>query len=617
MAIILSAVDKMSRTVDQAFGKVQKKLSETQAQAERVANASAKVGRQAGVMGLAIAAPLIVAGNMAMDFEKQMSNVSTLIDANTESMEAMGAETLAVASRVPVAIEDITLSLYDIRSAGIAAGDAMGVLEKSAQLSVAGLSTSAEATDIMTSAINTFSAEGMEAAEIADILFKTVKFGKTTMSEVSRSFGATAATVQAAGVQFADFQAATAAMTTLGEPASQAQNKIRQAIVSMQKPTADMAKIMEQLGVTSEKELIAREGGMVGAFEAINKAGEDMGLNLAKAWGSVEAGAAVISLTGATNEAYLNTLKDMTTGANALDEAYRKQAGTAAAQMAIVRNQIKVTGVEIGNILLPILSDILAKILPVIQKVRDWTKANPKLTANIVKGTAALAAFLMVVSAGAFIVSGIAKSIAFLTAVTKAAVFVSAILTKGMMVLNIVLTANPIGLIIVGVAALAAGMIYLWKNSEKFRGTLVGIWEWLKAVSQMITHQVIGQAKALGAILEGVFTLDREKIQKGLKMSAEANVAYQTAKHSLSDKFSAGYERGAAMGGTSDGPAPQTISRVNNGGSSQNVNFNPVINIQGVTNMDKGKFQEVLKEYEGDLMRTLRELNRREARAAY
>ena len=43
---------------------------------------------------------------------------------------------------------------------------------------------------------------------------------------------------------------------------------------------------------------------MGAAFDAINKKGTSMGLNLAKAWSSVEAAAAVTSLTGAAGQSY-------------------------------------------------------------------------------------------------------------------------------------------------------------------------------------------------------------------------------------------------------------------------------------------------------------------------
>ena len=46
--------------------------------------------------------------------------------------------------------------------------------------------------------------------------------------------------------------------------------------------------------------------------------------------------------------------------------------------------------------------------------------------------------------------------------------------------LNIVMNANPIGLIITAVAALVAAFIYLWNNCEGFRNFWIGLWDGIK-----------------------------------------------------------------------------------------------------------------------------------------
>ena len=58
--------------------------------------------------------------------------------------------------------------------------------------------------------------------------------------------------------------------------------------------------------------------------------------------------------------------------------------------------------------------------------------------------------------------------------------------------LNFALIANPIGIIITAVAALAAGLVVLWNTNEGFRAALVGAWETIKAtvgaVGQWLTN---------------------------------------------------------------------------------------------------------------------------------
>ena len=90
-------------------------------------------------------------------------------------------------------------------SAGVSAGDAMGVLNDSARLAVAGLGTTKEAVDIATSAINAFGLQGDKAAGVYDVVFTAIKNGKTTLSQLSQGFGAVAGTVAQAGVAVPGF----------------------------------------------------------------------------------------------------------------------------------------------------------------------------------------------------------------------------------------------------------------------------------------------------------------------------------------------------------------------------------------------------------------------------
>ena len=195
---------KFSRAVDRNRDKLR-----------RMSQQAAQAGRSIAT-GLTL--PIIAMGTAAAyafgRFEAAMSNVSTLIDTSVESISKMGDAVLAISERVPVAIGDLTAALYDVRSAGIAASDQFDVLENSAKLAVAGLGTTKQATDLVTSALNAFELQGDEAARVYDVIFKTVKGGKTDISKLSQGFGAVAGQVAAAGIKFDEFLASVGALTT-------------------------------------------------------------------------------------------------------------------------------------------------------------------------------------------------------------------------------------------------------------------------------------------------------------------------------------------------------------------------------------------------------------------
>lgn len=66
----------------------------------------------------------------------------------------------------------------------------------------------------------------------------------------------------------------------------------------------------------------------------------------------------------------------------------------------------------------------------------------------------------------------------------------TALLKYGMTALNAVISANPITLIVVGIAALTAGIIYLWNNCEGFRNFFINMWDGFKKVVSTVVDFV-------------------------------------------------------------------------------------------------------------------------------
>ena len=460
---VFTAIDKFSGPMGKMTGKAETSMARMERKFRKTGDAAFRVSKKSAVLATSIIAPLGLVANESVKFEKSMANVSTLIDTNTENIGKMGEEVLELSTKLPVPIEELTSSLYDIRSAGIAAEDSMLTLNESAKLSATGLSTVEESTDIMTSAMNAFKSEGLTAAQTADILFKTVKFGKTTVAELSQSFGASAPLIQEAGVKLADFQAATAAITTLGTPATVAQNQLKTAIAKLKGPTAEMEKVFKALGVTTEKELIQKYGTLGDSFAAVNKEIERQGLSAKKTWGSVEALSGATALTTQVNESYVSTLQDMTEGTNAINGAFEKQSSTGAASMQLMKNNLQALAIQLGNAVIPLITEMVAAITPVVKSMAKWMKNNKSTVKTIVKVAAVVGGLAAAVSLVSGVVGIATKAFGIYQAILKAGAIATKVITAIQWLWNAAMMANPIGAIIALVAGLAVGIYALSK----------------------------------------------------------------------------------------------------------------------------------------------------------
>jgi len=86
--------------------------------------------------------------------------------------------------------------------------------------------------------------------------------------------------------------------------------------------------------------------------------------------------------------------------------------------------------------------------------------------------------------------------------------------------LNAIMSANPIGLVVVALGALTAGLVYAYKNSESFRKIIDGIWEtmkgWLKSLGMIVT-KVLEFFGILGKDVKVKATKEIEKDTKAIE----------------------------------------------------------------------------------------------------
>ena len=374
VSLSLVAFDKMSKVIRDAVQKSDAEFDKMQKKIQKVSESFDKIGKAASIAGGVLTAISVANLKMAADFETNMASVSTLIDTNVENLSAIKKEVLEIAKRTPVALDGLTTSLYDIRSAGIAAENQFTVLEKSAQLGIAGLGSTSEAVDLVTSSLNAFQLQGEEAEKVYDTIFKTVKFGKTTISGIAQGFGAVAGTISAANIKLDDYMAAVAALTTTGQPAAQAHHQLKAAIAGMTRENEDAIEVFKKLNVHNFKELIQKSGSMVNAFKAVTEQVKGNDAAILKIFGSTEAFNSVLGLTTKQNQTYIDTLYAMRNTSSLVDEGYLKKLDTVNAQMQRFKNFSQKIAIDMGTALVPTFRrflDIVEKIMNFIDKIPD------------------------------------------------------------------------------------------------------------------------------------------------------------------------------------------------------------------------------------------------------
>ena len=116
---------------------------------------------------------------------------------------------------------------------------------------------------------------------------------------------------------------------------------------------------------------------------------------------------------------------------------------------------------------------LLEKVVPVIDFVSDNL---PAVAVSLAGVTAAMVAFKLAALAA--------------TAAQSGQTLATYILTAAQSALNVVMMANPIGLIILAITALVAAFMVLWKNCEGFREFWKNLWDGIKNVVNVVVEWV-------------------------------------------------------------------------------------------------------------------------------
>lgn len=379
MSVDFSAIFKAQDKVSKELGNIAKKGNSVSSVFKKLTLSAAGVFSVAKVVEFG--AKSISAFS---SFENKMNEVFTLLPGITdEAMNEMSKQAKQAAKDMGVLPEQTIPALYQALSAGVPKDNVFEFLTEANKAAVGGVTTLETAVDGLTTVINSYGSDVISVNKASDIMFTTVKLGKTNFEELSSSLFNVLPTASAAGVRFEEVSAALAAMTAQGVPTSVATTQLRQAFIELTKVGTNTDKTFRELAGKGFKEFIAEGNSIQDAFILLEKhaLSTDVGIN--DLFGSVEAGSAVLSLTGKGTEKFTSALAEMEKSTGATDEAFGKMERGLARTMEKLRAKIAVLKIDIGEKLVAGFWKLYDISISILQDVKEeaiefynWGKTN-------------------------------------------------------------------------------------------------------------------------------------------------------------------------------------------------------------------------------------------------
>lgn len=439
---------------------------------------------------LPIVAVGAAAGKLSLDFESSLSKITGLVGVNQKQVREWGDEILDLAPRVGKSPQELADALFFITSAGLKGSDAIDALTESAKASAAGLGETKVVADAVTSALGAYGTKNLSAAKATDILTATVREGKLEADALGGSIGRVLPVASQLGVGFEEVGGAVAVLSRSGASAEQAITGVRGILSKLIKPTEAGKEALAGVGLSFDQiRQSLKERGLLDTLLLLRNRFGDNTEALGKVFEDIEALNAVLAITRGEGKEAAKVFEGVADSAGANQEAFEAWEETTKADLLKAINALKADMIRLGNVLIPLAADVATAVVGAFQKLSDIIGGLPKFAQNallaLVGFGAALGPTLVIVGNLIKVVRALGAAYAFLTA--------------RQLVLNAAMLANPIGLLIVGIAALVAAGVLLIKNWDKVKRVLSRVWERIKRVGTR-AFEVLRKAAEFGLI---------------------------------------------------------------------------------------------------------------------
>ena len=436
--------------------------------------------------GTAILGALALPINSAMGFESKMADIRKVVDGldDKKAFAQMSDDILTLSTQLPMAAEGIAEIVAAGGQAGIARSDLMQFANDAVKMGVAFDTTAEESGQMMAQWRTAFKLTQDDVVVLADKINYLGNTGPANAAKISEIVTRIGPLGSVAGVASGEIAAMGATIAGMGVESEIASTGIKNFMLSLtagnsatkaQKQALAFLKLNpKQLAEDMQKD---SRGAMLRVLDSLAKVPKAKQAAVMNALFGKESLSAIAPLL--TNLDLLRTnfnrVGDAQEYGGSMQKEYASRAATTENQLTLLKNSVNAISVTLGDTFLPAINEAAKAVMPYLEQVRDFVKANPELVQSVAKFGAALLA--------------VGVSIGSLSWAIK--------------ILNSVINLSPAKVVI---AALAAGAMLIIENWDDVAPVIKEVWQEVDNVAQAIGGwgTVLG---GVGLYMTGAFTV--------------------------------------------------------------------------------------------------------------
>lgn len=408
-------------------------------------------------------------------FEQAMAKANTMANKSGGEFKALERQIKSLGDEVPILRDEIAGGLYQVISNGAPEDSWIDYLKKSIKAAVGGVADLGQTVTVTATLIKNYGMSWDAAGAIQDKIQMTAKNGVTSFEQLAQALPRVSGSASQLGVQMNELMAVFATSTGVTGNTSEVSTQLAAVLNSLIKPTSEATAAADAMGIKFDAASVKACGGFrnflveldssVQAYAA--SSGQLSETIYGQLFGSAEALRLLGSLTGEQKEKFEDNIAAMEDSAGTIDEAYNQMSSTVDASMTVIKNKMASMGDWIAS---------------AVSFAAPWLEVGANM------GTAVMSMSQLSIMAGK-LVTGI-KSLELASHAAAAAQHVVSAATKAWSVaqaaLNVIMSLNPIGIVVMAIAALVAIVIAAYNNCEEFRNICDKVWVVVKQLASAV-----------------------------------------------------------------------------------------------------------------------------------
>lgn len=492
--VTLRLIDKISTPLNAVGTKLSQSARNYVRAGKQIEKAGKNIAKVGQSMTKSLTLPIIATGTacikMASDFEAGMSRVQSISGATAEQIARLSEKAKQMGAQTKFSATEASEAFSYMAMAGWKTEEMLEGIEGIMYLAGATGEDLATTSDIVTDALTAFGLSASDTNKFVNVLAQTSANANTNVAMLGESFQYVAPVAGALGYSVEDVSTALGVMANSGIKASNAGTALRTLFSNLAKPTDQMKKAMDNLGIS----LTDSEGNM----KDFNSLMLDMRAGFADldeaqkaSYASTIAGklgmSGLLAIVNTSDSDFNKLSESIYNSAGACEEMYKVANDNLKGQLTILKSTVQSLAISFGERLTPYVEKAVKWLQNLTDKFNSLSDKQKDFIVKIALVVATIGPAILLFGKLTMAIGKTIKTIGMIGNAFKTFGSIAGLLS------------NPVGLVILAIIAVVTAGVLLVKNWDKIKETAIRVWGTIKDFVSKIVESI---KEKFGSIIE-------------------------------------------------------------------------------------------------------------------